>query len=242
VLEATASLPLYHQLAEALFAQIRAGDYRPGEKIPSEHALAERFGVGRPTVRQATDALIQRGMLQRRRGSGTFVRSVPAQVDLFSLAGTLVSFEDRGIALSSELCGRAHKARVRETGHPLQGRDCTHIVRLSRVDGEPVLLEEFDFDAEHFPGLARLALKQRSISTVIEEHFKLRPQSAEQTFRCVELDASHARLLELAGGTPILRVDRTLNFALAPAAAFARMYCRTDRFAFSQRIGGNNHG
>jgi GntR family transcriptional regulator len=242
VLDAVPTLPLYHQLAEALFAQIRAGDYLPGQRIPSEHALAARFGVGRPTVRQATDALIQRGMLQRRRGSGTFVRSVPAQVDLFSLAGTLVSFEDRGIALSSELCGRSHKARVREPGHPLDGRDCTHIVRLSRVDGEPVLLEEFDFDAEHFPGLLRLPLKQRSISSLILEHFKLRLQSAEQTFRCVPLDASRARLLGLTGGAPILRVDRTLNFALAPAAAFARMYCQTDRFAFSQRIGGNNHG
>jgi GntR family transcriptional regulator len=242
MLDAAPPPPLYHQLAETLFAQIRAGDYLPGQRIPSEHVLAERFGVGRPTVRQATDALIQRGMLQRRRGSGTFVRSVPAQVDLFSLAGTLVSFEDRGIALSSELCGRSRKARVREPGHPLDGRDCAHIVRLSRVDDQPVLLEEFDFDAAHFPGLGRLSLTQRSISTLILEHFALRLQSADQTFRCVQLDASRARLLGLAGGATILRVDRTLNFALAPAAAFARMYCRTDRFAFSQRIGGNNHG
>ena len=242
MLDAVPTLPLYHQLAEALFAQIQAGEYLPGQRIPSEHALAERFGVGRPTVRQATDALIQRGMLQRRRGSGTFVRSVPAQVDLFSLAGTLVSFEDRGIALSSELCGRPHKLRVREPGHPLDGRDCTHIERLSRVDGEPVLLEEFDFDAERFPGLLRLRRKHRSISTLIQDHFKLRLQSAEQTFRCAPLDASRAALLGLTGGTPILRVDRTLNFALAPAAAFVRMYCRTDRFAFSQRIGANNHG
>jgi GntR family transcriptional regulator len=242
VLDAMPALPLYHQLAETLLAQIRAGDYLPGQRIPSEHVLAERFGVGRPTVRQATDALIQRGLLKRRRGSGTFVRSVPAQVDLFSLAGTLVSFEERGIALSSELCGRPRKTRVCEVGHPLDGRDCTHIVRLSRVDGRPVLLEEFDFDAEHFPGIVRLSLKQRSISTLVQEHFALRLQSADQTFRCAPLDAPRARLLELAGGTPILRVDRTLNFALAPAGAFARMYCRTDRFAFSQRIGGNING
>jgi DNA-binding transcriptional regulator YhcF (GntR family) len=71
MLDATSPLPLYHQLAEQLFSDIRAGLYAPGTKIPSEHQLAEAFKLGRPTVRQATDSLIQRGILTRRRGSGT---------------------------------------------------------------------------------------------------------------------------------------------------------------------------
>lgn len=242
MLDARAGLPLYHQLAEALFAQIRAGKYVPGEKIPSEHELAAQYQVGRPTVRQATDALIQRGLLARKRGSGTFVRSVPTQVDLFSLAGTLVSFEKRGLSIRSELAERARVQTIAEPAHPLHERACVHMVRVSHVDDQAVLLEEFDFAAEHFPGLARIPLRGRSISRLIEEHFALRPQSAEQTFRVGELDARRARLLDLAAGSPILLVERTLHFALAPAAVFVRMYCRTDRFAFSQRIEGKIHG
>jgi GntR family transcriptional regulator len=242
MLDSGAPLPLYHQLADALFAEIRAGKYVPGERIPSEHQLAAHYGVGRPTVRQATDALIQRGLLSRRRGSGTFVRSVPAAVDLFTLAGTLVSFERRGLTIASELTERPRKRLVCEAEHALNGRECVHFARLSRVDDEPVLLEEFDFDAAQFARLARIPLKQRSISEVIWEYFKLRPQSAEQTFRVVSLDAVRARALALSRGAALLRVDRTLNFPLAKAAAFARMYCRTDRFAFSQQIGANTHG
>lgn len=245
MLDAASPLPLYHQLAEELFAQIRAGAYPPGAKIPSEHELAERYGLGRPTVRQATDTLIQRGVLVRRRGSGTYVRSVPAQVDLFSLAGTLVSFRERGIALDVALVGKPRRGLVDEADHPLHGREAVRLVRLSSArrekKREPVLLEEIDLDAERFPGLVDLDLEGRSLSEIVEARYRMRPQSADQTFRVESLSSEHARLLALAEGEAVLRVDRTLHFSLAPAAVFARMYCRTDRFVFSQRIGGHSH-
>ena len=56
-------LPLYRQLADWLLARMRSGEYPPGSRIPSEPALARRFGIGRPTVRQATDLLVRRRCL-----------------------------------------------------------------------------------------------------------------------------------------------------------------------------------
>jgi GntR family transcriptional regulator len=239
VLDAASPVPLYHQLAEQLFAEIRRGRYAPGARIPSEHELAAEFGLGRPTVRQATDSLVQRGVLTRKRGSGTYVRSVPTQVDLFSLAGTLVSFEERGVVLHSEL-RKPRVERIEAPDHPLHGRRAVRIERVSRADGLPVLLEEIDLAAEHFPGLARLPLKGQSLSEVVERRYHLRPESAEQTFRVVSLEPAQARALSLPAGSPILRVDRTLSFAHIQQAVFARMFCRTDRFVFSQRIGGRH--
>ncbi len=242
MLDGASKVPLYHQLAEDLFRAIRAGSYKPGDRIPSEHELAERFGVGRPTVRQATDSLIQRGVLVRKRGSGTFVRSVPAQVDLFSLAGTLVSFEARGIALKSELLGRARTEIVAgDDAHPFSGERAVRVVRLSSVSGEPVLLEAIDFLATRFAGLERLSLKGRSLSEVVEQRYAMRAVSADQTFRVELLDRALAARFSVPVRTPVLRVDRTLCFSLVGAAVFARMYCRTDRFVFSQRIGGHSH-
>jgi len=242
VLDAASPLPLYHQLAERLHSQISAGTFSPGHKIPSEHELAERYGVGRPTVRQATDALVQRGLLVRRRGSGTFVRKAPAQVDLFSLAGTLVSFERGGCRLSARLLGRPQLRDVTEREHPLSGRAALRLRRVSRMDGTPVLLEELDFAADHFPGLARLPLQGRSLSELVERHYGMRAHAADQSFRVELLDKERAAVLELARGTAILRVDRTLHFARADAAVFSRMFCRTDQLVFSQRLtGGNTH-
>lgn len=241
MLDARSPLPLYHQLAEQLFEDIHRGTYLPGSKIPSEHALAERHGIGRPTVRQATDALIRRGVLERKRGSGTYVRSVPAQVDLFSLAGTLVSFERVGLALATRLLGPPRTRVVDEAGHPHDGKKTCQVVRVSRVDDAPVLLEEIDFAAAHFPGLARLSLQDRSLSELVQQRYRMRPQSADQSFRVTELDRPRAEALGLPARAPILLVERTLHFARAEAAVFARMFCRTDRLVFSQRLQGNSH-
>lgn len=241
MLDAASPLPLYHQLAEELVAQIRDGVYGAGHKLPSEHELAERYGVGRPTVRQATQELVQRGLLMRKRGSGTYVRHVPAQVDLFSLAGTLVSFERGGIALQARLLAEPTQREPLDASHPLRGRACTYLARLSEVNGVPVLLEEIDFALRHFPDLAGLPLHGRSLSEVVQQHYRMRPHSADQSFRVSLLDPERARSFGLPAGSPLLQVDRTLHFALAETAVFARMYCRTDRLTFSQRLQGNLH-
>ncbi len=61
-------VPLYQQLAERLRRQIADGDYRIGDRLPSEDALGEEFGVSRVTVRAALDQLSTAGLLQRLRG------------------------------------------------------------------------------------------------------------------------------------------------------------------------------
>ena len=67
-------VPLYHQLADILLERIRSGIYTTGQMIPSETGLAQQYGIGRPTVRQAMETLVQKGVIQRRRGAGTFVK------------------------------------------------------------------------------------------------------------------------------------------------------------------------
>lgn len=96
-------VPLYHQLAEILTAKISRGEYTVGSRIPSEHQLAAEYGIGRPTARQATDVLVRKRALVRKRGSGTFVLGRTEEVDLFSLAGTSASFQAKGIRVSTKM-------------------------------------------------------------------------------------------------------------------------------------------
>ncbi len=241
LLDPRSPIPLYHQLATTLDGQIRAGTYAPGDRLPSEHELAAGYGVGRPTVRQATDTLVQRGVVERRRGSGTFVRRVPAQVDLFSLGGTLASFEARAIQIDARLLGRPQTLVIDEPGHPIAGREAVRVVRLSSVDGQPVLLERIDFDSGRFPGLGRVRLSGRALSQTIESEYHLRPQAADQSFCIHQPSPPERTLLKVGAREPVLRVDRTLHFAGIPAAVHARMLCRQGRFVFSQRIGGSPH-
>ena len=236
-LNAASPLPLYHQLAELLRAGIRAGEYPPGERIPSEPELAKRHSIGRPTVRQATDLLVQRGLVERRRGSGTYVVEAPEEVDLFSLAGTLASFEKKGIRGRPALVQRLRCEDIpADAPGPFAGRTAWTFTRVTRVGGDPVLLEEIQLDPERFPGLDRYSLAGRSLAQLVDEHYHLRPTGADQAFRVVPVEGEDARLLDLPEGEPILLVHRRLHFPDAEDAIFAALWCRTDRLAFSQTL------
>lgn len=235
-------LPLYHQLAELLLEGIRSGEYAPGSRIPSETDLARRFRIGRPTVRQATDLLVRRRRLERRRGSGTYVLDPPERVDLFSLAGTLASFERGGVPVRSTLVQRTRRLPVEpDPENPFSGREAWYLSRLSRVEGAPVLLEDLYLDVGRFPGLDRHSLAGRSLSQLVEEQYHLRPESADQNFRVARAGTRRGELLDCAAQAPILLVKRTLHFPGARRALFAELACRTDRLVFSQTLDGPAH-
>lgn len=233
-------IPLYRQLADLLLERIRAGEYGLGSRIPSEPELARTFGIGRPTVRQATDRLIRKRQLERRRGSGTFVVEPPEQIDLFTLAGTMASFKMRGIKVKTTLVKRPRRIHVpSDAENPFSLREAYFFSRLSRVRNTPVLLEEFYLDPSHFGGLERIALAGRSLAQLADEHYHMRPTSADQNFRIGPPGAERAKLLELPTADAALLVKRELHFPHAKSAIYSELYCRTDQLVFSQTLGGN---
>lgn len=242
MLDPQSPTPLYHQLAERLANAIRAGEFAPGERIPSEPRLAAEYGIGRPTVRQALDALVRRGLLSRQRGSGTYVREAPKEIDLFSLDGTGASFRKQGLAMESRLLGQvARRSIADDERHPLAGRDVFTLTRLTCGESTPVLLEELYLDAVLFPGLDRLDLAGRSLSALAAERYFLRPSGGRQSFAIDYLSGERGKRLEVSPETAILRVERLLHFPQREAGFFSRLYCRTDHFVFSQTLGGFNH-
>ena len=65
--------PLYQQIRQLIVAALAAGEWRPGDALPSETALAERFHASPGTVRRALDELAAEHVVERRQGAGTFV-------------------------------------------------------------------------------------------------------------------------------------------------------------------------
>ena len=239
MLNPTSPIPLYHQLADRLLADIRQGKYPPGSRIPSEHQLAATYGIGRPTARQATDLLVRRRILIRRRGAGTFVQQIDQEVDLFSLAGTSASFLQKGVAVTTRLLARIQRRKIgRDAHNPFAGGEAFFFSRLSASENLPVLIEDFYLDCRRFAGIDQLDLKGTSLAQVVAEHYYLRPIGGRQTFRITRIAGTRARHLGLEADTPILAVRRYLNFPQAPAAIYSELFCRTDRFVFAQDIGG----
>ena len=230
-------LPLYQQLADILAERIRSGEYEPGRVIPSETGLALQYGIGRPTVRQAMDTLVRKGLVHRRRGAGTFVKRPEPRVDLFSLAGTSRAFSTRGIQTTRKLMGLLSLKPVEnQPDNPFDRKKAFFLSRLTLAQGRPVLAEDIYLDPELFLGLDKIDLENKSLSQVVSDHYYLKPENGVQTFTVETPPASTARILELGPTDPVLVVKREINFPDAPGAVYAILYCRTDTFAFSQTI------
>lgn len=230
-------IPLYHQLANIILDKIRSGEYPAGARIPSENKLAQRYGIGRPTARQATDLLVRRRMLIRKRGSGTFVCESQEEVDLFSLAGTTSAFNKKGISVTTHILRKLRLKQIRyDPENPFANQKAYFYSRLSRVEAVPILIEDMYLHETLFKGIEKIDLSGRSLSQIVGEHYYMKPNSGRQTFRIGYLTGEKVSKLEVAPETPILIVKRYLHFDQAKNAVYSELYCRTDQFIFSQTL------
>ncbi len=230
-------IPLYRQLADILIAGIRSGAYPPDSRIPSEHVLAATYGIGRPTARQAVDFLVRRRLLTRRRGAGTFVRADSTDIDLFSLAGTTSAFHKKGLDVQTHLLETTRlSVAASDPDNPFSGKSAYTISRLVSIENTPVLMEDTYLDATIFTGIDAVNLENQSLSRIIDERYFMRPVRGTQHFSIGYAEGAAALHLNVSIATPILVVKRRLHFPNADNAIYAVLYCRTDRFVFSQTI------
>jgi len=263
MLDLDSAIPLYRQLADVLLARIHSGEFAPGSKIPSEHELARYYKIGRPTVRQATELLVRERILERQRGSGTFVRDLKSNhpIDLFSLTGTLSAFDERGLRIEAEWIHEQsrfysdsfihHQSPseneipptsptlevMPQSPHPVNLSSAIFLRRLIRVDCEPVLVEDIWLDQTIFHGIDRIDLRDCSLSEIVRHQYSMVPIRAEQSFQLAMMREDRRAALAIGPKHPVLLVKRTLDFERSNAAIYSELYCRTDRFVYSQRIG-----
>lgn len=242
MLNPNSPMPLYQQLADILLTRIRGGEFPPDTRIPSETALAADYGIGRPTVRQAIDSLVRKGILGRKRGSGTYVLSRQKEVDLFSLAGTTSAFQREGTSVKTSILQNTRLISIiSNSENPFSGETAYFLSRLTRARTEPVLYETFYLHPVIFAGIDAIDMSGRSLSRIVEERYFMRPAGGRQTFRIGYADGEIAAHLAVTPETPILIVKRFLHFLKTENAIYSELFCRTDQFVFSQTIGGMTH-
>lgn len=235
-LDPSSPIPLYHQIYEILMGRIRSGRLLPGTKLPSEPELANLCGVGRPTVRQALDCMVRQGLIEKRKGSGTFVRERPVAVELFSLGGSLNAFSAVGVEVQRSVVEfeKGYKVALEARHNPFAGQSCIYASRVSRINGEVVLLERLFLNSGAFARL-RSSDVEESLGRFAAEKALLKVKRAVQSFRCMQPDWQILTTLELDKTcTGILYVERTLDFETLPSGAFAEFYAPTESYLFSQ--------
>jgi GntR family transcriptional regulator len=237
VLNHASPIPLYFQLYRIIKEKIISLDYPEGEKIPSENTLSESYKIGRPTVRQAIECLIRDGLLEKRRGSGTYVKPKRKEVGLFSLAGTSAAFAEKGIVFEQKIIDNPRIVNVPDgEANPFSGERAYFFSRLSLVKNEPILLELIYLDSELFRGFEKYEIKGKSLAHVIEEYFFMKPSGGKQSFSILPVPDKYAVAFGANRAEPLLFVRRTLNFKQKENGIYSEIFCRTDRFEFSQDL------
>ncbi len=234
--------PVYQQLNDLLQALIRRGEFKAGQQFLTEREVGERFGVSRVTANKALSHLVVAGVLEFRKGVGSFVREGMLDYDLRSL----MSFTRRAtragkrpetqvLNFKSLEAGRANP-EVRQALRLGESEPLYYFERLRLADGEPVILERRHLVARFCPGLTKAELKGSLYSLLTRKH-GLHMTAADEVIAAVSLSADEARWLRVPAGAAALRV-RAIGCAEAPLWLEDTLY-RGDRYEFHNAVGGS---
>ncbi len=209
---APAFSPLYQQIKTLMTRSLQAGEWRPGEAIPSEMELAARFKVSQGTVRKAVDELAAENLLVRRQGKGTFVathaeqkvqyRFLRLQPDLGEPGGARRHFID---------CRRLRcPADVARALGLKPGDAVVNVRRVLSFGDAPVVFDDIWLPGLLFKGLTaeRLSDYRGPMYALFESEFGVHMIRAEEKIRAVAADSATAPLLAVELGFPLLSVER----------------------------------
>jgi len=211
--------PLYQQIKGLILQSLEAGEWKPGESIPSEMELAARFKVSQGTVRKAIDELAAENLLLRRQGKGTFVATHHEQqvrYRFLKLVPDQGDIESEGPAQRHIIDCKRSRASA-EVARALGLRTGDGVLQVRRVlsfaiNGVlvPRILEDLWLPGVQFKGLTaeQLTGDRGPMYAMFETQFGIRMVRAEEKIRAVAADAEQAALLQVSAQTPLLSVER----------------------------------
>jgi GntR family transcriptional regulator len=233
----------YQQLIEKLRALIRSEDFTPGAQFLTEREIAARFKTSRPTANKALNSLVSAGLLEMRRGAGTFVRESVLDYDL----ERLVSFTDKARAVGKKpgtklieyrrlIAGEAPPEVVLslriEAGEPL-----IYMERIRLADGKPVIFERRHVVAGLCAKMTRTDAKG-SLYTCWTEKCGLTVSGAEEIIHAVNAIKTQAERLQVPVGTACFQIIATGYTAGEKPLWHEETIYRADVYEFRNRISG----
>lgn len=221
--------PLYEQIRQLIVAALAAGEWRPGDALPSESALAARFGASAGTVRRALDELTAAHIVERRQGSGTFVSTHAAPRQQFRFLRLVADDDAEGF--TRELLGCRRLRAGADIARALGLRTAEPVIEVRRLlhrRGRPVVLDELWLAERHFEGLSAemIAAHPGTLYALFEAHFGVHMVRAHEQLRAVAATPEAAQLLQVAPGEPLLSVERlAYTYGDRPVELRRGLYC-----------------
>jgi GntR family transcriptional regulator len=207
----------------------------PGDRLPTEGQLMDRFGVSRTTVRDAIHELVRIGLLRRRSGSGTFVADPPIEQDLSRLTGFVEDMRALRLEPKATLVTAEDVLADEHVADQLRVPAGTSVVLLERIrlaNNLPI-----SFDISYLPRsigsrLAQENLVDEPIFDILENKYAIKLGFAEYRVSALNANERIAQFLGLPSMAAVLQVERTVYSPAGDPLVFEYLYYRGDRVRY----------
>ncbi len=200
--------PLWRQVLRDLERRLATGDI--DERFPTDRELVDHYGVSRHTVREAVRHLKARGVIERERGRGSFVRDVAVAQDTGTLFSLFRAVEARGMAQTSEVLaldwGRDATASTRFGVDP--DTPLVHLERLRNADGEPLALDTIWLPGDVGEVILDVDFARTALYDELERLLDLRIDAGVETVTAVAPSPEVREVLDLDHDEGVLRIER----------------------------------
>ncbi|MFB4163819.1 GntR family transcriptional regulator [Alteribacillus sp. JSM 102045] len=235
MIDKSSPLPIYYQIQEMIRKKMDAGEWQPGDMLPSERIFAEEFEVSRMTVRQAITELVNEGLLRREKGKGTFVAEKKLEQTLQGLTSFTEDMKARGFEPGNILNYFRVSEANSDTAKALNmkaGEKVYEMQRIRLADKEPMALETTFIHADLIKGLSE-KVAGKSLYSYIENEQNLKIGFANQTLESAIAAEKEAELLGIQAGDPILWISRMTHLQDGTPFEYVKSAYRGDRYKFS---------
>lgn len=235
---AESTAPMYVQVESQLRRRIGSGEWAPGQLIPAEQALCAAYGVSRITIRHALQRLVDRGLLVREQGRGTYVRKSDLTADTRSVRSFTAEVHDLGMTPSSRVLSVEAVEAPPDVAAALHLPADAKVVRIHRVrlgDKQPIGVQNAFLVAARFPGLADLDLRGKSLYSVLQMNYGVTPFEARETFTVGLVSPEEATLLKVPAGSPAFYVER-ITYDTRMPFEYVTSVMRGDRYRVTVAI------
>jgi len=208
--------PLHRQVREQLIRGLAECEWKPGELLPNESKLADRFGVSISTLRAAIGHLVAAKVLARKQGKGTFVSLHGERRSIYQFFHVVRNDGVQALPVSEVLFlkrGQADDATadLLQLPRKASAAQVYKIRNVLKVEGVPVVLSDITVPCSLLPGLTEsvLAKSGPTLYAVYQTHFGLNIVRTVEHLRAGRTDAAAAKAFGIATVDPVLHVERT---------------------------------
>lgn len=227
-------MPLYFQLKTLLLEKIQQGDWKPGEKLPTEEEIQKKFDLSRATIRQALRELEIDGTIIRQAGRGTFVTTPKYVESPTSFELEISEYNEKGLQVSWKVVRAGEVPAPDKIAAWMEippGTTIFCLERLRSANNLPVG-HTTSYVTGEYRDKIDLSLAEKAGTMFYLSRIDLSSCTAEHFLEAQPTDREDARILEIESGAPVLVVSRVLRDGESRPFEFFRGVYRWDRFRY----------